>query len=54
MKTIPIDSPKGRAMEKINKGIFGFGLSENGYLELLTIVFLAYAGIIIKLCFSES
>jgi hypothetical protein len=55
--TYSIDGPKGRAidkMEKINKGIFGFGLSENGYLELLTIVFLAFAGIIIKLCFSES
>ena len=40
--------------KKNNQGIFGFGLSEKNYLELLTIVFLACAGIIIKLCFSEN
>jgi hypothetical protein len=40
---------------RINKqGIFGFGVSENSYLELLTIAFLACAGIIIKLCLSGS
>jgi hypothetical protein len=43
------------ARAQINKqGIFGFGISENSYLELLTIAFLACAGIIIKLCLSGS
>jgi hypothetical protein len=43
------------ARAQINKqGIFGFGVSENSYLELLTIAFLACAGIIIKLCLSGS
>jgi hypothetical protein len=43
------------ARAKTNKqGIFGFGVSENSYLELLTIAFLACAGIIIKLCLSGS
>jgi len=40
--------------EKNNQGIFGFGLTNNNNLDLLTIVFLACAGIIVKLCFSES
>jgi len=42
------------AAEKKKQGKYGLGLSHNSYLELLTIVFLACAGIIIKLCFSES
>ena len=42
------------AAEKKKQGKYGFALSHNSYLELLTIVFLACAGIIIKLCFSES
>lgn len=46
---------KEEARAQINKqGIFGFGVSENSYLELLTIAFLACAGIIIKLCLSGS
>jgi hypothetical protein len=44
-----------KARAQINKqGIFGLGVSENSYLELLTIAFLACAGIIIKLCLSGS
>jgi hypothetical protein len=47
------DKEEDRA--RTNKqGIFGFGVSENSYLELLTIAFLACAGIIIKLCLSGS
>ena len=45
---------KSDKAEKNNQGIFGFGLTNNNNLDLLTIVFLACAGIIIKLCFSES
>jgi|688.fasta_scaffold808052_1 hypothetical protein len=47
------DKEEARAITN-KQGIFGFGVSENSYLELLTIAFLACAGIIIKLCLSGS
>jgi hypothetical protein len=47
------DKEEARAITN-KQGKFGFGVSENSYLELLTIAFLACAGIIIKLCLSGS
>ena len=38
----------------ITRGYRGFGLAQNTQTELLTIVFLACAGVIIKLCFPEN
>lgn len=36
------------------KGVFGFGLSNNVYMNLLNLVVLAYSGIIIKIFFQEN
>lgn len=36
------------------KGVFGFGLSNNIYMNLLNLVVLAYSGIIIKIFFQEN
>lgn len=36
------------------KGVFGFGLSNNIYMNLLNLVVLAYSGIVIKIFFQEN
>lgn len=43
-----------RGMKKELAGIFGFGLSDNIYLDILNIVILAFTGIIIKIFFQEN
>ena len=43
-----------KKMKKELTGIFGFGLSDNIYLDILNIVILAFTGIIIKIFFQEN
>lgn len=58
-----MDKKKPNELENINfyikdvaerKGVYGFGLSNNIYMNLLNLVVLAYSGIVIKIFFQEN